>query len=441
MNPTEVRPGIHWVGVNDRRLEQRGGAESCAAWVAKEGGAMRQVPDVMMLTPHGDPLGTIGAPEIGGQCIYVRELSAHLARLGLNVVAFTRDRGEGKPPVESICSGAWVERVPVGPRRFVPKEEIGPFLSDFARVVSQRLGAHTVIHSHFWDGAAVAQQLAAGRTWVHASHSLGKRKYAQVTPEERARHAERFEFEGRACQRSTWLVASTAAEAEDLVHLYGAPRERIRVIAPGVDTGRFAPPEDRERCKEEFGLAPGVPAVGTLGRLDPRKGFDLFMLCAERLLRRGLDVQFLLSTGTGSDASEVEARRRLERLWNDLGLRDRLRWVDIVPQERLPRFYGALDVFVLPSRYELFGIVMLEAMACGVPLVATDNGGPAEVIRPGVDGLLVDVTDVDALADAVGAILKSPAAGREMGAAGRQRVVTGYSWSASAERHRQLYGL
>ncbi len=402
---------------------------------------MRQVPDVVMLTPHGDPLGAIGAPEVGGQCVYVRELSAHLADLGLKVVAFTRDRGEGKPPVESICSGAWVERVPVGPRRFVPKEEIGPFLSDFAGIVSQRLGTQTVIHSHFWDGAAVAQPLAEGRIWVHASHSLGKRKYAQATPEERVRHAERFVSEDRACHHSTWLVASTSVEREDLVSLYRAPKERIRIIPPGVDTDRFAPPEDRERCKAEFGLAPGVPTVGALGRLDPRKGFDLFMLCAERLVRRGLDVQFLLSTGTGSDASEVGERTRLEGLWNDLGLRDRLRWVDIVPQERLPRFYGALDVFVLPSRYELFGIVMLEAMACGVPVVATDNGGPAEVVRPGVDGLLVDVTDVDALADAVAVILKSPTAGRQMGTAARQRMVAGYSWSASAARHRELYGL
>lgn len=396
---------------------------------------------VAMLTPHGDPLGRIGEPEVGGQCVYVRELATRLAQLGLLVTAYTRDRGEGRPARELIGRGAGVVRVPVGPRRFVPKEEIGPFLGEFAAFVQGRLGEGEVVHSHFWDGAAVADRISAGRTWVHASHSLGLRKFADSADEERRKHRERFEAEGLACSRSTSLVASTALEQQDLVQLYGASREKVHIIPPGVDTARFTPPPSKRACRAKLGLPEEGAIVAALGRLDPRKGFDLFLRAAGELTLAGVKATFVLSTGVPGDEREQEEQARLTAIREECALGDAVVWLGILPEADLPDFYGAADVLVLPSRYELFGIVMIEAMACGVPVVATRFGGPAEVISDGVDGMLVDPRDIRSTAHGIRTLLEAPSLREAMGAAARERVERTYDWGVSAQRHLELYGL
>lgn len=394
-----------------------------------------------MLTPHGDPLGRIGEPEAGGQCVYIRELAAHLASLGVEVTAYTRDRGEGKPIREVFRPGAEVVRVTAGPRRFVPKEEIGPFLGSFAASVEQQLTQDEVLHSHFWDGAVVADLISSGRTWVHASHSLGLRKYADASEEERRKHRERFEAEKLACQRSRWLVCSTSLEQQDLVQLYGASPEKTHVIPPGVDTARFAPPSSKRACRAQLGLPEEGAIVAALGRLDARKGFDLFLRAAGELTAAGVKAKFVLSTGVPGDEREREEHARLMAVREECELEDALVWMGVLQENDLPAFYGAADVFVLPSRYELFGMVMIEAMACGVPVVATRFGGPAEVISHGVDGMLVDPRDTRSMAEEIRTLLEDPALRKAMGAAARARVERTYSWEASARRHLELYGL
>ncbi len=393
---------------------------------------------VAMLTPHGDPLGRIGEPEIGGQCVYIRDLAIHLARQGFAVSAFTRDRGEGKPPLEDICPGARVRRLLVGPRRFVPKEELGPYLAAFADGVTRELGEEDVLHSHFWDGASVARELRNGRRWIHTSHSLGKRKLAALPEGERTQYAERIQAETAAGKESDVLVASTSVERQDLVDLYGVAPEKIEVVPPGVDTLRFSPREDKAALKRKLGL-PAAPLAAALGRLDARKGYDLFLRAAAQLLSAGDELAFVLSAGAADDPREEAEYGRLRRLVRELALGDRFRWLDVLRQEELPAFYGAADVFAMPSRYELFGIVMLEAMACGVPVVATRFGGPAEVIEDGADGLLVDPTDIPALAGALHALLRDPDRRAAMGERARKKVEQGYSWDAAARRHMRLY--
>ncbi len=391
-----------------------------------------------MLTPHGDPLGRIGEPEIGGQCVYIRDLAMHLAQQGVRVTAFTRDRGEGKPSVEDICPGARVRRLTVGPPRFIRKEELEPYLGEFAEKAAQELQAVDVLHSHFWDGACVARELKDGRMWVHTSHSLGKRKLSALPQEQREQYTGRIRAETEAGRGSDVLVASTRLERQDLVDLYGVEPEKIEVIPPGVDTARFGPPEDKCALKRKFGF-PAGPLAATLGRLDARKGFDLFVRAAAQLLTAGEQLSFALSAGAARDPREEE-HAKLQRVVEELALGDRFRWLNVLPQEELPSFYGAADVFVMPSRYELFGIVMLEAMACGVPVVATRFGGPAEVIEDGKDGILVDPTDISALVGALRELLLDAERCAAMGRRARGKVELGYSWKVSAQRHWELYG-
>ncbi len=393
-----------------------------------------------MLTPHGDPLGRIGEPEIGGQCVYIRDLAAHLAQAGVAVTAFTRDRGEGKPASEEICPGAVVRRLPVGPRSFVPKEELEPYLEAFADGVAQELGQDDVLHSHFWDGAFVADALKAGRRWLHTSHSLGKRKLAALPEAEHGPYAGRIRAETMAGDACDVLVASTRVERDDLVGLYGVDPCKIEVVPPGVDTARFRPSDERSPgvLRRSFSLPEG-PLAAALGRLDPRKGYDLFLRVAQQLVADGEQFFFALSAGAADDPREAAEYGRLKELVEDLALGERFRWMDVLPQESLPDFYRAIDVFVMPSRYELFGIVMLEAMACGVPVVATKFGGPSEVMTHDHDGLLVDPTDLVAFGGALRALLSDPERRARMGSRARATVEQVYSWDASARRHRALY--
>jgi len=399
---------------------------------------------VAMITPHGDPLGRIGEPDIGGQCVYIRELAAQLASFGTKISIFTRDRGEGKPVRESIVPGAEVIRIPCGPPGFLPKEEIYPYLDEFAAGVSEHMRGAEIIHSHFWDGGYVAGLLKPKHIWIHTSHSLGKRKLASLPQEDHAAYRDRIDIETTILRQCDAVIASTSSEKQDLIKLYGADEQKITVIPPGVDTDRFRPPDDRKALRKELGLSEG-PLVFALGRLDRRKGFDLYFRAAARVkeeLGNGSDVQFVLSAGAGKkDAREIDERNRLQELLKSLSIADSVIWLPILQEDETPRYYGAADVFVLPSRYELFGIVMLEAMACGVPVVATKFGGPPDVITDGENGRLVDPTDIGSFAAAIAELIRHPEQRKSMGKTARKTIEESYSWRTLARRHQQLYGV
>lgn len=395
-----------------------------------------------MVTPHGDPLGRIGEPDVGGQCVYIRELSIALAAQGTKVVAFTRDRSDGKPKREQMAPGADVVRIPCGPKGFLSKEEILPYLGEFAAAVSDSLRGNEVISSHFWDGGYVAGLLQSPMNWVHTSHSLGKRKLASLPEANPLEYKDRIAIETDILQQCDAIIASTGLEEQDLRNLYRANAAKIAVIPPGVDADYFHPPSDKESLKKELGLS-ADPVVFTLGRLDPRKGFDLYFRAAAQV-REHMDhqrrAQFLLSAGTSDENEhEAEERNRLQQLLKSLSINDSVIWRPVLPESDIPRYYGASDLFVMPSRYELFGIVMLEAMACGVPVVATKFGGPPEVITDGENGRLIDPTDIKSFAAAVVELLRDPDRRKKMGETARKTIESKYSWEMIARRHLRLY--
>jgi glycosyltransferase involved in cell wall biosynthesis len=394
-----------------------------------------------MITPHGDPLGRVGEPDVGGQCVYIRELSAHLAGAGRTVSIYTRDRGEGKPEREEYAPGATVIRVPCGPREFVPKEEILGYLPEFIDAVRSDLEGGETLHSHYWDGGYVAAALRQGRRWFHTTHSLGKLKKEALPEGSHYRYEERIRIETdvyRGCDR---VVALTEMERRQIHELYGVPKDQIVVIPPGVDVDRFRPMSDKPALRRKLALPEHATIVFTLGRLDERKGFDLFFEALGRLSIRddAAPVLFVLSAGTG-DPQEAAEREKLQRLIEKYHLHDVLRWLPVLAEETLPDYYAAADVFVLPSRYEPFGIVMLEAMASGVPVVATREGGPSTVIEPGVSGFLVDPTNTSEFAQALTAVIEDADMRRVYGANARNAAETDYSWDAIARRHLVAYG-
>jgi glycosyltransferase involved in cell wall biosynthesis len=394
-----------------------------------------------MLSPHGDPLGRIGDPDIGGQCVYIKELARHLADCGCGIRVYTRDRSDGKPSVESFAANAQVIRVPCGPSGFVPKEQILPHLDEFADRIANEVAGAAVIHSHYWDGAYVARKLRRRQRWFHTTHSLGMLKRRALPDAAKYAYDDRIRIETEAYRTCDRVVALTDLEKRQIVELYGVDEQRILVISPGVDPLTFTIPADPAAVRRRLGLPDGQ-IVFTLGRLDERKGFDLFLRAAGELLRHrnGLDPYFVLSAGAHSEP-EKEEMQRLERIATEERLGDRLIWLDILPTDAVPDYYAAANVFALPSRYEPFGIVMLEAMASGVPVAATREGGPSKVIEHGVDGLLVDPTNTPEFAGAMATILRSHELGEQFRSRGRAKVESTYGWPRIAEQHLAAYDL
>jgi len=397
---------------------------------------------VVMITPHGDPLGRIGEPDIGGQCIYIRELSSALVAQGTRVLAFTRDRWDGKASREQIAPGAEVIRIRCGPKGFLPKEKIYPYLSEFAGCLSSYLDGSEVISSHFWDGGFVASVLQPTKQWIHTSHSLGKRKLASVPQADASQYTHRIATETEILKQCNAIIASTGLEKQDLVKLYRADKEKITVIPPGVDTNRFHQPSDKLAIKKRLGFS-ADPLVLALGRLDPRKGFDLYFRAAARakeILGEESRVQFVLSAGVNRrDTYELKERDRLANLIQALSIGESVRWLPVMSADTLPLYYRAADLFVMPSRYELFGIVILEAMASGIPVLATKFGGPPEIVDAGENGELVDPTDINAFATAIADLIRDPKKRQAMGDAARRKIEASYCWDKLASRHQQIY--
>jgi len=393
-----------------------------------------------MITPHGDPLGRIGEPDIGGQCVYVRELSEHLAKAGHEVRIYTRDRGEGKPAIEEYAPGASVHRILCGPAGFVPKEELKPHLGEFTAGVRDDLHGDEILHSHYWDGGFVAHALGLENPWFHTTHSIGKLKQAAVSKSVAYRFEERIRVETDVYRECDRVVALTQMERQQIHELYGVAERQIAVIPPGVNTESFAPLADRVAVRREFGWPEHAVVVFTLGRLDERKGFDLFLEAAAsaRAMSKTSDLLFVMSTGDGSDQEKLE-RERLDRIIEERRFDQDLLWLPVLPEKELPRYYGAADVFVLPSRYEPFGIVMLEAMSCELPVVATNVGGPATVVEPERTGLLIDPTDTDAFAKAIVTLIDSRDRRHDFGKRARLAAMKDFSWDAIASRHIVAY--
>jgi len=394
-----------------------------------------------MITPHGDPLGTIGEPDIGGQCVYIRELSTHLAAHGIRVRAYTRDRSDGRPARETITPGAEVVRIRCGPTGFIPKEDLLPHLDEFSTQLADELEERDVLHSHYWDGGYVAHHVRARQPWFHSTHSIGKLKEAALPRDARYRYDERIRIETDVYNSCDRIFALTTIEANQIATLYGVPRERLAVIPPGVSVNRFRPIGTAPESRRRFGL-PDRPTVLTLGRLDARKGLDLYLRAAAETVRRcGADgLSFVLSAGDGS-AQEREEAAKLRRLVEELGLSGVLTWLPVQAETDVPALYRAADLFVVTSRYEPFGIVILEAMASGLPVIATVHGGPAEIIEPGIDGMLADPTDPAAFAETICSLLSSTSRRHELAIRARKKVEATYDWSAIAARFVQGYGI
>ena len=393
---------------------------------------------VAVLSVHTCPLAALGGKETGGMNVYVRETARELARMGVHVDVFTRSQNPGIPRVVSLGQGARVVHLPAGPEAPMPREAVHAHLGQFVEGVEGFARAegleYDLLHAHYWlSGAAgLALRDAWGAPLVQMFHTLGRLKNSVAQSPADVEPELRIAEETRIVEGADRIVAANHVERAHLVWYYGARANRIAVIPCGVDTELFQP-MGRAAAKDLLELPPD-PLLLYVGRLEPIKGLENLL---EAMTRVAEPARLLI---IGGDADEPEnghgvyLRERVAAL----GVGGRVRFLGAQPQGRLRLFYAAADATVMPSYYESFGMVALEAMACGSPVVASRVGGLTTTVQDGVTGELVPEGDPAALAAALTALLADEARRDRLG---RQaaRWAAEHRWPCVAEAVCRLY--
>ncbi|MGF1661499.1 MAG: glycosyltransferase, partial [Kineosporiaceae bacterium] len=402
---------------------------------------------IALLSVHTSPLDQPGVGDAGGLNVYVRELAQHLAGTGHVVDVWTRADEPSEPVVLPGSGGrARVLPVPVAGPATAAKEDLPARLPEFAGAVLARVGAvepgrppYDVLHGHYWLSGEVAATLAAA--WhvpvVQTMHTLAVAKEAAGGPRE---PGVRLAGERRVVAAAAALVCSTRDEAAALARDYGAEPARVHVVPPGVDTRLFVPGDGTARSADR--AAAGLPERGHVvlfaGRLQAHKGPDLLLeavaaAVADRTdLRASLTVAVLGGPSGPGGSGGPDHAADLDAMAARLGIADLVVRPGPVPREELPRWYRAADVVAVPSRHESFGLVALEAQACGTPVLAARAGGLPDAVADGVSGVLVEGRDPRRWAADLVGLLDDPAR-RERLAAGARGHAERFSWRATAE--------
>jgi glycosyltransferase involved in cell wall biosynthesis len=382
-----------------------------------------------MVSEHASPLATLGTVDAGGQNVHVAALAGALADLGHNVVVHTRrDRGD-LPRFVPFRDGVTVHHVDAGPAEPIPKDDLFPYMDEFGDelAASWEELRPDVVHSHFWMSGPAALRGARelGIPVAHTFHALGivKRRHqgsADTSPPQRVR------LETSIGREAARVIATCRDEVQELAAM-GLDPNRTSIVPCGVDTQLFTPGPSAPRSR---------PRLLIVGRLVPRKGTDTALAALSQLP----DAELVVVGGPPAEllAADDEAGR-LASVAAELGVSDRFRMLGAVSREEMPNALRSADIVLCPARYEPFGIVPLEAMACGVPVVASAVGGHLDSVVDRRTGRLVPVGDADALAVAVKEILDTPGAAAAMGRAGRRRVLANFGWDRVAERTAEVY--
>ena len=404
---------------------------------------------VAMLSVHTCPLAMLGGKKTGGMNVYVRDLSRQLGEMGLTVDVFTRSQDDCVPMVNhDLGERARVIHIPAGPQAPIPVAEVGNYLDDFAAGVAAFAAAeglrYDVIHSHYWLSGLVAEKLQSywGETpTVQMFHTLGHMKNRiALDPGERAPQ-ERIDGESHVMRVVDRIIAATPAEQAQLNWLYGADMSKVVVIPPGVDLARFHP-MDKKEAKRQVGIPCGDKNIMFAGRIEPLKGVDTLIQAMALIKQRYPQVMentcvAIIGGDPWADTPDAEMAR-LQALRQDLGIHDIVVFLGAKDQDILPCYYAAAEMVVMPSHYESFGMVALEAMAMGRPVIASEVGGLAYLVQDGLNGYHVPSRDPEALAERIYELLTNADCREEMGMAAR-RYAEQFDWAIIARRLANVY--
>ena len=396
---------------------------------------------VATLSVHTSPLDQPGTGDAGGMNVYIVETAKRLASAGVDVEIFTRATSSELPPCVEMAPGVVVRHVNAGPFEGLAKEDLPAQMCAFTTGVLRAEAAHApgyydLVHSHYWLSGQVGW--LAKERWgvplVHTAHTLAKVKNRMLAAGDAAEPMARVIGEEQVVAASDYLIANTPTEAGELIDLYGATLDQVAVVEPGVDLDRFRPATGREAearalARWRFGLPVDGHVVAFVGRIQPLKAPDVLLQAVARL--RELDPitaeRLTVVIVGGNSGSGLD----LVALADSLGVTDCLR---VLPPQRgdaLVDIYRAADVVAVPSYNESFGLVALEAQACGTPVVAAAVGGLVTAVRDEISGVLIDGHRSDDWAKVLGDLMVEPGRRRKL-SAGAVEHARGYSWSRTA---------
>jgi D-inositol-3-phosphate glycosyltransferase len=391
----------------------------------------------------------LGGKKTGGMNVYVRDLSRTLGRLGVHVDVFTRSQDDCVPMVNhDLGERARVIHIPAGPQAPIPVAEIGDYLDEFVDGTVAFAAAeglqYDIIHSHYWLSGLVAKKLV--ERWgdipiIHMFHTLGHMKNRIALDASERAPQERLDGESQVMEIANRIIAATPAESAQLNWLYGADMSKVIVIPPGVDLDRFHP-LDMKEAKRKVGIPCGDKNIMFAGRIEPLKGIDTLIQAMALIRQRYPSLMentcvAIIGGDPWSDNPDAEMAR-LQAMQRELGTEDIVAFLGAKDQDILPYYYAAAELVVMPSHYESFGMVALEAMAMGRPVIASEVGGLAFLIKDGVNGFHVPTRDPEALAERIFELLTNEPCREDMGRAARENAKR-FDWTIIARQVLSAY--
>jgi D-inositol-3-phosphate glycosyltransferase len=407
----------------------------------------RRVRRVAMLSVHTSPLHQPGTGDAGGMNVYIVELAKRLADLNIEVEIFTRATTGVLPPSVELAPGVLVRHVDAGPYEGLAKEDLPAQLCAFTHGVMQawagnRPEYYDLVHSHYWLSGHVGW-LAAQR-WgvplVHAMHTMAKVKNAALAQDDSPEPAARVIGETQVVEAADRLIANTDEEADELIRHYDAIPGKVAVVHPGVNLDRFRPDPGRAAARSRLGLPQDAVIPLFAGRIQPLKAPDVLVRAVAVLLDEdpGLRERLVVPVVGGPSGSGLAKPEALHKLAARLGVSDVVRFHPPVDQESLADWYRAATVLVMPSYSESFGLVAIEAQACGTPVVAAAVGGLSVAVRDEDTGFLVPGHDPRDYAKALRRFVDRPQLGETMGAAAA-RHARAFGWGQAAADTAEVY--
>ena len=399
---------------------------------------------IAMLSVHTCPLAMLGGKKTGGMNVYVRDFSRELGKQGVQVDVFTRSQDDCQPFIRhDLGYGGRVIHVPAGPEKPIPVAEVANYLDEFVQGVldfAQEENAHyDVIHSHYWLSGLVGEKLREvwdGTPIVQMFHTLGHMKNKIAMYDKERAPQSRIDGEQKVLQIADRIIAATPAEEDQLVTLYDADPNKISIIPPGVDLQRFEP-IDSKVAKRRVGIPCGDANILFAGRIEPLKGIDTMLRAMALLQERcpsALENCCMAIVGGDPWADDLDDEMaRLQQLRADLDIHDLVVFLGAKDQEILPNYYAGAEMVVMPSHYESFGMVALEAMAMGTPVIASEVGGLAHLVKDGETGYHVPSRNPEALAQRIFELLTNPKCREYMGNNARE-YAKHYSWTNIVKR-------
>ncbi|EHR48813.1 UDP-N-acetylglucosamine: 1L-myo-inositol-1-phosphate 1-alpha-D-N-acetylglucosaminyltransferase [Saccharomonospora marina XMU15] len=395
---------------------------------------------VAVLSVHTSPLEQPGTGDAGGMNVYITQTAIEMARSGVSVEVFTRATSSEQPPVAELAPGVIVRHIPAGPFEPLERHELPAQLCAFTSGVLRteafhEPGYYDLIHSHYWISGQVGW-LARDR-WgvplVHTAHTLAKVKNAALAEGDKPEPRTRVIGEQQVVAEADRLVVNTDVEADQLIRLYDADPGSVRTVSPGVDLHTFRP-GSKAAARQALDLPADAVVLAFVGRIQPLKAPDVLLNAAARLLRRHpwLRRRLVVLIAGGPSGTAMGQPTALRELASSLGIAELTRFLPPQSGQRLVQVYRAADVVAVPSYNESFGLVALEAQACGTPVVAAEVGGLPVAVDHGVSGILVPSHSADDWAGALDLVALSPHRRAQL-ATGALRHAERFSWKRTTD--------